>query len=147
MDTMTKAKRSAVMALIRSRDTKPEKALRSALHRAGFRFRLHSRSLPGSPDLVFPGLKKVIFVHGCFWHLHKCQKESSRWPQSNREYWIPKLKANRARDARNRRMLVAIGWQALTIWECETRHIDRAAAKATQFLKGRARQLARRKGR
>ena len=99
---MTKAERSAVMALIRSRDTKPEKVLRSALHRAGFRFRLHYRSLPGSPDLVFPGRRKVIFVHGCFWHLHKCQKESSKWPQSNREYWIPKLEANRKRDARNR---------------------------------------------
>ena len=135
MDRMTKAKRSALMARIRSRDTEPEKVLRSALHRAGFRFRLHYRSLPGSPDLVFPGRKKVIFVHGCFWHLHKCQKESSMWPQSNREYWIPKLEANRARDARSRRMLATLGWRALTIWECETRHIDRATAKATRFLK------------
>ena len=140
MDTMTKAKRSALMARIRSRDTEPEKALRSALHRAGVRFRLHYRSLPGTPDLVFPGRKKVIFVHGCFWHLHKCQKESSRWPQSNREHWIPKLEANRARDARNRRMLAALGWRALTIWECETRHIDRATAKATRFLKSRKAQ-------
>ena len=147
MDTMTQAKRSALMALIRSRDTKPEKVLRSALHRAGFRFRLHYRSLPGTPDLVFPSRRKVIFVHGCFWHLHKCRKKSSWWPQSNREYWIPKLEANKARDARNRRRLAALGWRALTIWECETRYIDRAAAKATRFLKGRARQLARRQGR
>jgi DNA mismatch endonuclease (patch repair protein) len=136
MDTLTPAQRSARMALIRSGNTKPEKMLRSLLHRAGFRFRLHDRSLPGTPDIVFPARRKAIFVHGCFWHLHKCQKPS-RHPKSNRDYWMPKLEANRNRDARNRRKLVAQGWQVLIVWECEVRAADAALSKATRFLRGR----------
>ena len=133
MDILTPAQRSARMSLIRSRDTKPEKALRSALHHAGFRFRLHARYLPGSPDIVFPGRRKAIFVHGCFWHLHRCQRPSRR-PKSNREYWIPKLEANRRRDRQNRRRLALLGWRSLTIWECEIRQIDKALRKASRFL-------------
>ena len=132
-DILTPSERSARMSLIRSGDTKPEKRLRSALHRAGFRFRLHDRSLPGTPDIVFPSRKKAIFVHGCFWHLHKCQRPS-RTPKSNRAYWIPKLEANKKRDARNRRKLTALGWQVLTVWECELRTLDKTLAKATRFL-------------
>lgn len=133
MDTLSREERSARMRLIHSKDTKPEKALRSALHRAGFRFRLHARHLPGSPDMVFPGRRKVIFVHGCFWHSHRCQGPS-RKPKSNLEYWIPKLERTRKRDAMNRRRLTALGWRSLTIWECELREIDKALRKATRFL-------------
>ena len=132
-DILTPSERSARMSLIRSGDTKPEKRLRSVLHRAGFRFRLHDRSLPGTPDIVFPSRRKAIFVHGCFWHLHKCQRPS-RTPKSNRAYWIPKLEANKKRDERNRRKLTAFGWRVLTVWECELRTIDKALAKATRFL-------------
>ena len=133
MDILTPAARSVRMSLIRSGDTKPEKRLRSALHRSGFRYRLHVRSLPGTPDIVFPGRRKAIFVHGCFWHSHRCQRPS-RKPKSNRAYWLPKLDANRKRDARNRRRLSALGWQSLTIWECEIRAIDKALAKVERFL-------------
>ncbi len=133
MDILTPAERSVRMSLIRSGDTKPEKRLRSALHRSGFRYRLHVRSLPGTPDIVFPGRRKAIFVHGCFWHSHRCQRPS-RKPKSNRAYWLPKLDANRKRDAQNRRRLSALGWQSLTIWECEIRAIDKALAKAERFL-------------
>ena len=132
-DILTPSERSARMRLIRSGDTKPEKKLRSVLHRAGFRFRLHDRSLPGTPDIVFPSRRKAIFVHGCFWHLHRCQKPSHK-PKSNRAYWIPKLEANKKRDTRNRRKLTALGWQVLTVWECELRILDQALAKAIRFL-------------
>lgn len=135
MDILTPSQRSARMSRIRSRDTKPEKALRSALHRAGFRFRLHAPHLPGTPDIVFPARRKVIFVHGCFWHMHRCQRPT-RQPKSNREYWIPKLQANRKRDARNRRRLAVLGWRTLTIWECEIKQIDKALRKAARFLQG-----------
>ena len=132
-DILTPSERSARMRLIRSGDTKPEKRLRSVLHRAGFRFRLHDRSLPGTPDIVFPSRRKAIFVHGCFWHLHRCQKPS-RKPKSNRAYWIPKLEATKKRDTRNRRKLTALGWQVLTVWECELKILDQALAKAIRFL-------------
>ena len=140
MDTLTPEKRSEVMARIRSKDTRPEKQLRSALHRAGFRFRLHRRSLPGSPDLVFPAKRKAIFVHGCFWHAHRC-KHGSRRPQSNQDYWLPKLAANKQRDARNRRRLAALGWRSLTVWECEVRK-GKALAKAVRFLRDGEERLA-----
>lgn len=134
MDTLSLEDRSAQMKLIRSEDTKPEKALRSALHRVGFRFKLHVRQLPGSPDIVFPNRRKVIFVHGCFWHSHCCQGPS-RKPKSNLEYWIPKLEATKKRDAMNRQRLKVLGWRVLTVWECELQDLDRSLRKATQFLK------------
>ena len=140
MDTLTPEKRSEVMARIRSKDTKPEKQLRSALHRAGFRFRLHRRSLPGSPDLVFPARRKAIFVHGCFWHSHRC-KNGSRLPKSNRDYWVPKLAENKRRDRKNRRKLAALGWRSLTVWECEVRK-GTALAKAVRFLRDGEERLA-----
>ena len=114
MDTLSREERSAVMRSVRLKDTKPEKALRSALHRAGYRFRLHARRLPGSPDIVFPSRRKVIFVHGCFWHSHHCQGPS-RKPKSTLEYWIPKLEATQRRDALNRRELTTLGWQVVHI--------------------------------
>ena len=131
MDTMTPEQRRACMSTIRSRDTAPEKRLRSDLHRAGFRFRLHVKSLPGTPDLVFPGRRKAIFVHGCFWHSHKCRRGTR--PKSNMEFWNRKLDGNRKRDARNQKRLSMLGWRSLTIWECEVR-THQAVRKAIRFL-------------
>lgn len=111
--------RSAQMALIRSRDTKPELRVRSALHRAGLRYRLHDRSLPGAPDLLFPSRRIALFVHGCFWHRHEgCP--AARLPKSRQDFWFPKLDGNVARDARKAAELNALGWKVIVIWECQT---------------------------
>ena len=112
--------RSAQMALIRSRDTKPETRVRKALHAAGLRYRLHDRRLPGSPDLVFASRRVVVFVHGCFWHQHPgCA--ACRMPKTRHDFWRAKLEGNVARDARQVAELEAQGWRVLTIWECDTR--------------------------
>ena len=116
-DTLSPAERSRLMARIRSRDTKPEMYVRKAVWRAGFRYRLHSRTLPGKPDLALAQYKVAVFVHGCFWHQHGCAKTSR--PSSNREFWDRKLDGNVARDARNQAALQALGWTVLTVWECE----------------------------
>lgn len=134
-DKLTPERRSANMSRIRSRDTSPELAVRRAAHALGYRFRLHRKDLPGKPDLVFPGRKAVIFVHGCFWHQHADPAcVNGRRPKSRPEYWDPKLDGNIARDARRRAELEAAGWNVLTLWECE---IERAAdlpAKLQTFL-------------
>lgn len=112
--------RSAQMALVRGRDTKPEMRVRRALHAAGLRYRLHDRRLPGTPDLVFPGRRLALFVHGCFWHQHPgCA--AARMPKSRLEFWSSKLTGNVERDARKRVELEARGWAIKVIWECETR--------------------------
>lgn len=116
-DRISAQARSENMRRICSRDTKPELRVRQLVFGLGYRYRLHSKTLPGHPDLVFPSRRKVLFVHGCFWHQHDCK--SSHIPKSNRTYWIPKLNRNRARDRKNLQMLQAMGWKALTIWECE----------------------------
>jgi DNA mismatch endonuclease, patch repair protein len=109
------------MALIRGRDTKPELRVRQALHAAGLRFRLHDRRLPGTPDLVFPGRRIALFVHGCFWHRHPgCR--AARLPKSRVDFWEPKLSGNVERDARQRVELEALGWTVMVVWECETHH-------------------------
>jgi DNA mismatch endonuclease (patch repair protein) len=109
------------MALIRGRDTKPEMRVRQALHAAGLRFRLHDRRLPGTPDLVFPGRRIALFVHGCFWHRHPgCR--AARLPKSRVDFWEPKLSGNVERDARQRVELEALGWTVMVVWECETHH-------------------------
>ena len=118
-DTLTKAERSALMSRIRGTHTKPEVLVRSALHRAGFRFRLYARGLPGRPDIVLPKHRVVIFVHGCFWHRHGCPLSSE--PATRRAFWTAKFDANIARDARNTRALRRLGWRVLTIWECSLR--------------------------
>ncbi len=113
------------MRQIRSKDTKPELAVRRLVHRLGYRFRLHRRDLPGSPDLVFPGRRKVIFVHGCFWHQHPnpgCR--DARAPRSNGDYWKPKLARTAVRDAEAEQELRTLGWDVLTIWECELNRDD-----------------------
>jgi len=108
------------MGKVRPRDTEPERILRSSLHAFGFRYRLHVRTMPGCPDLVFPGRKKVIFVHGCFWHLHaRCNQGHP--PKTDLTYWKPKLEANRHRDLRNIRALRSSGWRVLVIWSCSLR--------------------------
>lgn len=104
------------MAGIRGKDTRPEMILRRGLHARGFRFRLHDRRLPGSPDLVFPGRRAVIFVHGCFWHGHDCHL--FRLPATRQEFWRTKIESNMTRDAAAEAALLASGWRVLTIWEC-----------------------------
>jgi len=119
MDSMTSGQRSALMGRIRSKDTSPELVVRSLLHRLGYRFRLHRKDLPGRPDIVLPRHRKVVLVHGCFWHGHSCVLASK--PKSNTSYWLPKIAANRARDARNLALLRDLGWDVLELWECEIR--------------------------
>ena len=116
MDTVNKETRSRIMSSVRQKNTGAEIALRSALHAAGLRYRLHDRRLPGSPDLVFRKSRVVIFVHGCYWHSHGCYK--STVPKSRRQFWLDKLKTNRDRDRRNVRLLREQGWRILTVWEC-----------------------------
>lgn len=115
---MSRAERSAHMGKIRSKNTKPEVRLRSLLHGAGYRFRLHEVSLPGRPDLVFTGRRMVIFVHGCFWHGHSCPV-GSRLPKTNTAFWAAKRAKNQERDARQLEELESLGWRCLVVWECE----------------------------
>lgn len=133
MDTLEPEQRSARMALVRSKDTKPEMIVRKLVHALGYRYRLHRRDLPGTPDLVFPGRTKVIFVHGCFWHRHK-DCERARLPKSRGEFWLPKLQANATRDARNARRLRTLGWGVMTIWECQLSDIERLTSRIRRFL-------------
>lgn len=133
MDRIGKAQRSSVMSRIRKTDTGPELVVRRALHALGYRFRLYGRDMPGRPDIVFRGRRKVIFVHGCFWHQHKPCRLARR-PKSNLEYWIPKLEGNRARDKRVRRALQRDEWSCLTIWECQTGDANRLRSKLRSYL-------------
>lgn len=130
---MSSAQRSAHMAKIRSKDTKPEMILRRMLHRAGFRYRLHDRLLPGKPDLVFAGRRKVVFVNGCFWHGHSCAV-GSRVPKSNTEFWLEKRRRNRQRDVDQRKQLALQGWSYLDIWECEIAANEDLVSKVATFL-------------
>lgn len=130
---LTPRARSALMARVRSRDTRPELAVRRIAHRLGFRFRLHRRDIPGSPDLAFISKRKVVFVHGCFWHSHAgCTLASV--PTARPEYWLPKLERNCLRDQRTLDMLQNQGWRVLIIWECETRDGANLAERLTSFL-------------
>lgn len=132
-DLPTDPARSAQMRLIRSKDTKPELAVRRALFALGYRYRLHSAKLPGKPDLAFPSRRKAIFIHGCFWHRHPgCKK--SRMPKSRLDYWEPKFAANVARDARNQAELRAEGWRFMVVWECELHDIERLTRRIVRFL-------------
>lgn len=125
--------RSEVMARVRAKDTKPEIRVRSLAHSLGYRFRLHRRDLPGCPDLVFVRLRKIIFVHGCFWHQHRnCR--GARQPKSNTSYWRPKLDGNRSRDMASVHNLRRIGWQVLVVWECQTRNPHELEHRVAAFL-------------
>ncbi len=118
-DRLSKEQRSWNMSRIRGKDTRPERTVRSLLHRLGYRFRLHRKNLPGKPDIILPRHKTIIFVHGCFWHQHKGCKEATM-PKSRTEWWQEKLEGNAARDKRNKAELRRAGWRVLTVWECET---------------------------
>lgn len=132
MDKISPSRRSANMRAIRSSDTKPELLVRKLVHRCGYRFRLHRKDLPGKPDLVFPGRNAVIFVHGCFWHMHGCP--SVGVPKSNADYWLPKLMRNCARDAEHVEALAKLGWRVLTVWDCETRDLSALEERLRKFL-------------
>lgn len=124
--------RSANMRAIRSKGMLPELSVRSLVHKLGYRFRLHRKGLPGKPDLVFTSRRKVIFVHGCFWHSHSCK--IAHVPKSNVSYWIPKLERNRDRDKKNVKALTAAGWKPLVIWECETKNEGVLRKRLAKFL-------------
>jgi DNA mismatch endonuclease (patch repair protein) len=129
-DVFSPEKRSEVMSKIGSKNSRPELLVRSALHKLGYRFRLHSKDLPGKPDIVLPKYRTAIFIHGCFWHQH----ESCRYghlPRSNLEYWGPKLKRNKERDVKNQAELKKLGWKVLVIWECQ---ISKNLIKAVQEI-------------
>lgn len=128
--------RSANMRAIRSKDMRPELAVRRLVHKLGYRFRLHRRDLPGKPDLVFSRRRKVIFVHGCFWHSHNCK--AAHIPKSNLDYWVPKLERNKTRDAKHIDTLAAEGWRSLVIWECETFDEHSLTKRVKKFLSGHA---------
>lgn len=135
MDTLTPEQRSERMSRVRGKDTKPELVVRRLVHGLGYRFRLHRRDLPGSPDLVFPGRRKVIWVHGCFWHQHPDPNcKLARMPKSRLEFWETKLSANCERDAVKMAELAALGWDALVVWECEIKDKGILAARLKEFL-------------
>ena len=125
--------RSANMAKIRSRDTKPEMIVRKICWGLGCRYRLHAKDLPGRPDLVFRRLQKVILVNGCFWHQHRGCLDG-RIPKTRREYWVPKLTGNKRRDALNKSRLTRMGWKYLVVWECQTSDPEKLLRRLSRFL-------------
>lgn len=134
MDRLSPERRSWLMSRIKGANTKPEIAVRSLLHRMGYRFRLHRRDLPGTPDVVLPGRTAVVFVHGCFWHGHACKR--AKMPKTREDYWAQKIDANRRRDARKRRQLKALGWKVVIVWECETKKPEKLIKKLHSALDG-----------
>lgn len=136
-DVFSPAKRSSIMRAVKSADTGPERTVRKAVCALGFarRYRLNGAHLPGKPDLVFASLRKVIFVHGCFWHGHDCAR-GARKPKDNAGYWSAKIARNRARDAVHAKALTVAGWRLLTIWECEARQSEALERRLSRFLGG-----------
>ncbi len=135
-DTLSAAQRSELMSRVRSKDTKPEMRVRRMVHAMGYRYRLHHGKLPGRPDMVFPERRKIIFVHGCFWHRHEdCRR--NRTPKSRREFWDAKLEKNRLRDLENQSKLRALGWDVLVVWECETEEAAGLPGRIMSFLEDR----------
>lgn len=132
-DVLTRAQRKFCMSQIRGKHTKPELVVRKLVHSLGFRYRLHDHKLLGSPDLVFRSRRKLIFVHGCFWHRHVC-KLGKPMPRVRRSFWMSKLLGNKQRDQVTRRKLRKEGWEVLVVWECQTRKIERLMDKLAQFL-------------
>lgn len=139
MDRLTKVHRSWNMSRIRSRDTGPERAVRSILHRLGYRFRLHSKSLPGRPDAVLPMYETVVFVHGCFWHRHSSCRFAYT-PKSRTKFWTQKFTDNIARDRRAASQLRTLGWRVLVVWECELRDTSALARRLDGELRRRNRR-------
>jgi len=137
VDTVSPKKRSETMRAVKGGDTVPEMYVRRLVYSRGYRYRLHVRGLPGCPDLVFSSRRKVIFVHGCFWHQHRC-KRGSRIPGANREYWVAKLGRNVERDRATKRKLKRMGWSVMVIWECETKpaRLEELERRIVEFLEG-----------
>lgn len=129
----TPALRSRIMRAVKSKDTTPELFVRRLLHTKGYRYRLHCKDLPGNPDLVFPGRRKAVFVHGCFWHGHNC-KRGRRPPKSNSAYWQAKIARNQERDKQTQSRLRTLGWRVMVVWECETRDAVTLVDKLIRFL-------------
>lgn len=134
--------RSENMRAVKGKDTGPEKTVRSMLHRVGYRYRLHRRDLPGKPDLVFPSLRKVIFVHGCFWHSHDCRKGRGA-PSTNSDFWRRKRELTVERDTRTLKALSACGWEAYVVWECALKEPDAIKSRLEKFLSRTARSVRR----
>jgi DNA mismatch endonuclease (patch repair protein) len=132
MDTRTREERSRLMSHIKGKNTSPELAIRSMIHRMGYRFRLHRKDLPGSPDIVFPAQKKIIFVHGCFWHGHFCKKD--KMPKSRVTYWEEKIETNKRRDRRNTRALKRLGWDIMVVRECHLKKPELLSVNLSRFL-------------
>lgn len=135
MDNLTPLQRSERMSKVRSADTQLEMVVRQLVHGMGYRYRLHRRDLPGKPDLVFPARRKVIFIHGCFWHRHddpSCRL--ARLPKSRLDFWVPKLDGNKARDIRTRERLEGMGWNVMTIWECQASDTEALKRRISEFL-------------
>lgn len=132
-DTHSPEQRSFNMSRIKERDTKPEMVVRSLVHQLGFRFRLHRKDLPGKPDLVFPSRKKIIFVHGCFWHMHDC-RYGRVVPKTNDEYWRNKRQGNVERDKKNLAVLQELGWRVLILWECQVKYSENLDKMLMEFL-------------
>ncbi|WP_374090127.1 very short patch repair endonuclease [Methylomicrobium lacus] len=134
-DTLTPEQRSERMGRIRGKDTKPEMIVRRLVHGMGYRYRLHRRDLPGCPDLVFPRYRKVLFVHGCFWHCHPDPMcKLARLPKSRLDFWQPKLEGNRRRDGENEAAILALNWRFMIVWECELKDTQSLAKKIKSFL-------------
>ena len=125
--------RRRTMQAVKSRDTKPEMIVRRLIHKEGYRYRLHRHDLPGKPDLTFPQLKKIIFVHGCFWHGHDC-KRGAREPKTNVEYWRQKINRNKERDTKEQDALQSMGWDVLVIWECQLKDSNTLKERIIRFL-------------
>ncbi len=132
-DVLTPAQRSYNMSRIRSAGTQPEMRVRRLLHGMGLRYRLHGKDLPGKPDLVFARAKAVLFVHGCFWHMHRCRYGKPA-PATNKDFWAQKRRSNADRDKRNRRALEAAGWRVFEVWECATRDERKLLRKLMPLL-------------
>lgn len=132
-DSLSPSRRSQLMGRVRQKNTSPEMAVRREAHRLGFRFRLHRRDLPGRPDLVFPRLRKAIFVHGCFWHRHDCRRATT--PKSNVSFWENKFSKNVVRDAIVLAKLQALGWSTAVIWECEAVDAAGLSARLVELLR------------
>jgi DNA mismatch endonuclease (patch repair protein) len=130
-DIYPQEKRSAIMARIRGRDTKPERIVRSILHGLGLRFRLTASDLPGRPDIVLRSWRTVVFVNGCYWHRHECSKGRSK-AKANAAFWVKKIDDNVGRDRRNLNALHRLGWQVVVVWECETKDIEKLRSKLAE---------------
>ena len=135
VDVLSRKQRQYCMSRIRGKNTKPEIIVRRLVHAMGYRYRLHRRNLPGCPDIVFPSRRKVIFVHGCFWHRHRC-RYGRPMPSTRKGFWRKKLADNRERDKRNRRALRRLGWEVFVVWECQTKRPEWLLPRLVDFLEG-----------